>query len=79
LIDSQRGVGKARNTDMKYPPPRSRRLDSKDTNRCPHRPRDECDARFTLHILGDCKLHTAFAASRDDEAELNGAIPHPDK
>ncbi len=28
---------------------------------------DECDARFTLHILGDCKLHTAFAASSDKE------------
>lgn len=43
------------------------------TARC-HRLRDECDARFTLHILGDCKLHTAFAASRNDETEFKGPI-----
>src|SRR5262245_60069487 len=28
---------------------------------------NKCDARFALHILGDCKLHAAFAVSTDDE------------
>src|SRR5215475_33784 len=28
---------------------------------------NNCDARFALHILGDCKLHAAVAVSTDDE------------
>jgi hypothetical protein len=43
-----------------------------------HRLRDECDARVTLHILGDCKLHTAFVASQDDKADFNELTRHPE-
>jgi len=49
---------------MKLPTPDSlsffqRMLDSQSVRL---RFRDECDARVSLHIRGDCKLHTAFAA-----------------
>jgi hypothetical protein len=49
---------------MKLPTPGSlsffqRMLDSQSVRL---RLRDECDARVSLHIRGDCKLHTAFAA-----------------